>query len=538
MPSLQNSLDLIQKNKKERYGVGMKYLKTYRLYLFICTFVIMFASIRSFAREAAIDTKLADDIVVILDVSGSMKKTDADRLCFESIELLLNLCDEEDRIGVVAFNEDIVYQSQLIQGRDQDAIREIKQQLSQVEYQGDTDNGLGLKAGISMLAAQDHTYRNQTVIFISDGKTDLPDSKNGRTVEDSYADMESAQNIAVAQGISIHTIGLCTSDSDIADELTAMSVATKGTSNICSGPLQMMNKVADIAMQYKTTGQNGQNTVKLGKSLQTQEIEISENNTVYIVFEASKPILDFKVVSQQKQISVYETKHSRIIRCSDTKKEQLSICYRCEEGGNAIIRSTFIQEEEQTREVPETSTPPEKVQEPMQETTQVQTEEQTVEKNSNPYLIPAIIVLIILTAGISVIIIYIFNRKPKPVKKLPVLKGYLHACFIDLKSKNDIPDMEWNLRDYPEAGVSLKELFQSSGIEEDLPQLNQICLYPDDEGEGLLLVHCTDGGVFINDRTVSSNVPAHVQYGETIYIAFPENASEFSLRYFEKKEAK
>ena len=299
----------------------------------------------------------------------------------------------------------------------------------------------------------------------------------------------------------------------------------------------MMNKVADIAMQYKTTGQNGQNTVKLGKSLQTQEIEIPENNTVYIVFEASKPILDFKVVSQQKQISVYETKHSRIICCSDTKKEQLSICYRSEEGGNAIIRSTFIQEEEQTREVPETSTPPEKVQEPMQETTQVQTEEQTVEKNSNPYLIPAIIVLIILTTGISVIIIYIFNRKPKPVKKLPVLKGYLHACFIDLKSKNDIPDMEWNLRDYPEAGVSLKELFQSSGIEEDLPQLNQICLYPDDEGEGLLLVHCTDGGVFINDRTVSSNVPAHVQYGETIYIAFPENASEFSLRYFEKKEA-
>ena len=62
MPSLQNSLDLLQKNKKERYGVGMKYLKTYRLYLFICTFVIMFASIRSFAREAAIDTELADDI--------------------------------------------------------------------------------------------------------------------------------------------------------------------------------------------------------------------------------------------------------------------------------------------------------------------------------------------------------------------------------------------------------------------------------------------------------------------------------------------
>lgn len=517
----------------------MKHLKIYRIYLFVCAFVIIFASTRSFAREAVIDTQLADDIVVILDVSGSMKKTDTDRLCFESIELLLNLCDEEDRIGVVAFNENIVYQSQLVQGRDQDAIREIKQQLSQVEYYGDTDNGLGLKAGISMLAAQDHTYRNQTVIFISDGKTDLPDSSNGRTIEDSYADMESAQNIAVAQGISIHTIGLCTSDSEIADELTAMSAATKGTSNICSGPLQMMNKVADIAMQYKTAGQDGQSTVKLGKSLQTQEIQIPENNTVYIVFEASKPILDFEVVSQQKQINVYETKHSRIIRCSETIKEQMSICYRCEEGGNAIIRSTLIQEEEeeQSQEVPKTSTPPVKEQKPVQETVSVQPQEETVDKNSSPYLIPAIIILIILTAGISAAIIYVFNRKPKPAKELPVLKGYLHACFIDLKSKNDIPDIEWNLRDYPEAGVSLKELFASSGIEEDLPQLDQICLYPDDEGDGLLLVHCTDGGVFVNERTVSSNVPAHVQYGETIYIAFPENASEFSLRYFEKKEA-
>ena len=34
-----------------------------------------------------------------------------------------------------------------------------------------------------MLTAQYHTYRNQTVIFISDGKTDLPDGRNGRTVE-------------------------------------------------------------------------------------------------------------------------------------------------------------------------------------------------------------------------------------------------------------------------------------------------------------------------------------------------------------------
>ena len=107
----------------------MKYLKTYRLYLLVFACVIMFASTRSYGREATIDTELPDDIVVILDVSGSMKKTDTDRLCFESIELLLNLCEDDDRIGVVAFDEDIVYQSRLVQGSDKEAIREIRQQL-------------------------------------------------------------------------------------------------------------------------------------------------------------------------------------------------------------------------------------------------------------------------------------------------------------------------------------------------------------------------------------------------------------------------
>lgn len=519
----------------------MKYLKTYRLYLLICAFMIMFTGTKCLAREAEDNEKSANDIVVILDVSGSMKTTDADRLCFESIELLLNLCDEEDRVGVVAFNEEIVYQSPLVHGKDKDAIRQIKEKLSHVEYSGDTDNGLGLKTGISMLTAQDHTYRNQAIIFIADGRTDLPNPVNARTIEDSYADMESAQNIASAQKIAIHTIGLCTSDSDIADELTAMSAATQGTSNICAGALQMMNTVVDIALQYKPAGQSSQSSVKLANSLRTSEIEILDGQTAYIVMEASSPILDFEVVSEQKSIQIYETKHCRVVRCDNTLQEKISICYRCIQGTSAIIRTVQI-DEPQPQDETESETQPKTVEtevaEEIPEASWTESADAIEEKQeSNPYLIPAILVLALITAGISGCIIYIFSRKPKEKRNLPVLKGYLHACFIDLKSKNDIPDMEWNLKDYPEAGVSLRELFESSGIHEDLPQLDQICLYPDEEAEGLLLVHCTEGGVFIDDRTVSSNVPAHVQYGETIYIAFPENASEFSLRYFEKKEA-
>lgn len=60
----------------------------------------------------------ADDIVIVLDVSGSMKSNDTERLSFETIELLMNVMDERDRIAVVAFNENIVFQSELIKVGD------------------------------------------------------------------------------------------------------------------------------------------------------------------------------------------------------------------------------------------------------------------------------------------------------------------------------------------------------------------------------------------------------------------------------------
>lgn len=86
------------------------------------------------AEESAVYKKY--DIVVAIDVSGSMKQTDSERVAFETIELLVRLCGSNDRFGVVAFNDAIVYNSGLIQMSDENAKRKLLAELEQIAMQG------------------------------------------------------------------------------------------------------------------------------------------------------------------------------------------------------------------------------------------------------------------------------------------------------------------------------------------------------------------------------------------------------------------
>lgn len=502
--------------------------------------VIALMLVPSMAVEAAqkqVDYEKADDIIVVLDVSGSMASTDEERLSFETIELLLKLCDSADRIGVVAFNEKIVYKSELIQIEDSDAVEDLLNDLDQISYQGDTDNGLGLCTGLEIFGNTKQHTRNQAIIFISDGKIDLPESLNDRTEEESEQDMEKCVEEAKERGIPIYTFCFASSDPDIVDELTAVSTTTQGTSYICKGPLQMMNNVLEVAMKYKDEYSGEQETVKPDEDLQKYEIELNDKTRACIIFQSSAQVEDFEVEAPEIKYEITGTKHCQVVSFDEGQEGSVTLCYRTAKECNAIISDIRFEIKEEPQTVVEEVKPVVVKTEETTETAQTEEMQTETEPEGQTGLWMAIVALILATVCICVAIVYaFFHKKNETIKKQPVLEGYLYACFIDLKSKNDIPETIWNLRDYPPEGVTLKELFAGNNIQEDLPQLEQICLYPEEEGQGLILVHCADGGIFIDDKTVSKNVPAHVHFGETIYVAFPENASEFSLKYKDKKE--
>lgn len=499
--------------------------------------MIVCLPVTSVRAEEVINHSKADDIVIVLDVSGSMKSNDTERLSFETIELLMNVLDERDRIAVVAFNEKIVYQSELIQVGNLQEMKKMQNQLNTIPYSGDTDNGMGMQAGMNILLEADRTDCNKAIIFISDGKTDLPDGEESRTVEESIQDMANAEKLAKENQIPIYTLGFSTTDTALIDELTAISTATGGSSHVCAGPLQMMNTVMDIAMLYKDSYESRQMTVKPDENLQTYELEIEEESRNWIIFQSSTELEDFEVIFDSKDYTVYESAHCRIIKPEHPIQGKMALCYRANQPCNAIINCIRFLSQQPSPVINEIKVPEiDKISPTAAETLRIPARITVSKQDQVMILIIGIIVAgtIFICGGIIFVFFFLPKDRRKPE---PVLQGILHAKFIDLKSKNELPDMTWNLRECPQEGVTLKELFESAGIQEDLPQLHQICLYPDDNSNGMLLVHCIEGGIFIDDRNISMNVPAHVQYGETIYVAFPENASEISIQYQKPSEA-
>ncbi|MBP5670560.1 MAG: VWA domain-containing protein [Lachnospiraceae bacterium] len=149
------------------------------------------------------------------------------------------------------------------------------------------------------------------------------------------------------------------------------------------------------------------------------------------------------------------------------------------------------------------------------------------------WLVLGIILFIVLvTAVICFVIIrrLLFHNE----KKTKPLTGELIANFVDIKSKNDIDQVRWKLKDYPRDGVSLEELFHAKGIREELKDIDKVCFYPCDEDHAIALLHNIEGGVFVGDHHVKSNVPTIVRSGSKIYVSIAENASEIELMYLDE----
>ncbi len=497
--------------------------------LLLCAvFIIILCTdgIRLHAEEPAAYKKY--DVVVAVDVSGSMKQTDSERVAFETIELLVRLCGSNDRFGVVAFNDTVVYNSGLVSMADEKAKKELLASLEQIPYAGETDNGLGMREAVSLLTGDGAEDTGKMLIYLADGVTDLERSSTGRTLEESAQDMQWSTQQAVEHRIPVFTFGFTGSFGQDMDELTAVSAKTGGSYNACAGPLQMMNMISSIFITNKAGTLLPQDTITVHEQISAYSLKIGgqEKRDVVILFQTSQKLTDFKAVMEDNDYEMEGTAHCQIIKVRDAVQEDISLVYTGDENTRGIIMAAEWKHPE-----------PIKFREilfrkriPAAETIPIPDEPTVWERYRIQITTAAVAGILLLTAVICVFIIRAFFGKRRQVKDEARLEGYLHAAFIDLKSRNDIPPITWNLADYPQEGVTLKELFEGEGIKEDLPELDRICLYPSEPGQ-ILLVHCTGGGIFIDDRNISANVPAKLRSGETIYVAFPENASEFSIKY-------
>lgn len=486
----------------------------------ICIFVCL--NYKADMALASEDTEKNIDIVFALDISGSMKKTDENRTAIEAIKMMIDICDENDRIGIVAYNDTIAYSFELTNLREQEQSRQLKDMADSIQYGGETDIGLGMKQAVQMLGTQEEN-REKLVILLSDGKTDLEQSTTGRTLEQSEEDLNQAVAKAKEENIAVHTIGFANEYLEDTDYLTIISANTQGSTHIAASPLQLNQIINQIIYSYK----EGQNTltkvIDINGELQEEQIELKGENTkkVYINILCTGEL--YQIQTDNNAGEILQSQKYAIIKWDNPQQTSLKLVFQGSPGVKMILNMIEVSGDMSTP-IPSLTPSPPPTKEPV-----IITAPPVQEEKSAPNI--GIVVLIICCATVCCmsIIVYMFFKKDKK-QKYTQFEGQLAGEFIDLKSKNESVSLVWQMKDYPDEGVTLKELFHGADFREDLPELDRLCFYPY-KNHQLLLVHCMEGGVFLGEENIFPNKPVRIHVGDTIYVSFAENSSELELKY-------
>lgn len=476
---------------------------------------------------ASAETEKEIDIVFALDISGSMKKTDENRTAIEAIKMMIDICDENDRIGLVAYNDTIAYSFELTNLKDQEQSSRLKNMVDSIEYRGETDIGLGIKRAVGMLGTREDD-REKLVILLSDGKTDLEQSTTGRTLEESAADLSQAVEQAESQNIAVHTIGFANEYLEDTDYLAIISANTQGTTHIAASPLQLNQIINQIIYSYKEGQSTLTKVIDMNGGLQEEQIELKGKNTkkVYLNILCTGEI--YQIQAENNTGEILQSQKYAIIKWNDPQEASLKLVFQGSPGAKMILNMIEVIGDEPTPIQSLAPSPP-ITEKPAAKKPVAVTSAPVQEEKSAPNIGIVVLLICCATIGCMFLIVYLFFKKDKKQDYLQ-FEGQLAGEFIDLKSKNESVSLVWQLKDYPDEGVTLKELFHGADFREDLPELDRLCFYPY-KNHQLLLVHCMEGGVFLGEENVFPNKPVKVRVGDTIYVSFAENSSELELKY-------
>lgn len=302
------------------------------------------------------ETTECNAISIAIDVSGSMKKTDSHRHSIELIKLCMDICNETDYISVTAYNDQIVYHSGLVSMGNSEGKNKLIEELDALQFCGETDNGLGLLQATKAIADADLEYDNAFIIMISDGNTDLENSKTNRTTADSDADMETSTKLAIEKDIMINVVGYTNAYNQDTGLLSVVSASTGGSTTIVSNAPQFIQVVLSIFFYGYEHGKANFQTSETAETVSRYEsnIELLENQKCYEVFFSTESMSDCEVVNVNEGSQVFKGKNYLIQRMDEEGQYDFKAIYSLEKPSTLI--SGTIKIEKQVKH--ETAVPP------------------------------------------------------------------------------------------------------------------------------------------------------------------------------------
>lgn len=205
----------------------MKIKKKMLLMLLIVSMV--FASLTSVQDVRAEKTDNSDknyNIEVVVDASGSLKKTDAEDNRYTAIDIFLQTLRESgNNVGTVVFTSEIESDTGLTEMDSKNSKNQLSNQIKEyVPGSGDTNIGLALQTAVDRLVACNNRSQN-IILLLSDGNTDL----GSEAANNASLDIEAnAINQCVAEEIKVYGICLNSNGAANLEEFKNITTPTEG----------------------------------------------------------------------------------------------------------------------------------------------------------------------------------------------------------------------------------------------------------------------------------------------------------------------
>lgn len=172
------------------------------------------------------------DVVFVLDASGSMIKSDPNKVALDAYRLFVDLLDDSCGIGYVVYTHELLETGDIVNISDTAALEATKTKMASVSYDlnGYTDIALGLTKAKDILTSSEvkSDHREKVIILLTDGNTALP--KDGaRTLQKSNDEMDATLMALYDYHIPVYAIGLNYNGRMKAEELERIASETEGT---------------------------------------------------------------------------------------------------------------------------------------------------------------------------------------------------------------------------------------------------------------------------------------------------------------------
>lgn len=335
----------------------MKRLKIYIVGAVACVCMLfcmsfMYVCQRCYAMETSeameeIDDKKSNcDIVFLLDVSGSMKFTDSNKVSIEIMKMMTDVCSEQgNQVGFVGYNDTVAYKYPLTDVSSSKKRNAMKKYMGKISFYGETDIGLGLKTAVSMLENRKNTNRTPIICMLSDGKTDLRKSHTGRTEKQSEKDVTSSIKVAQEQGIKIYTVGMSNRFNEIVDYLEVISKQTEAESYHATSPFELLEIVNGILGDYEQASLVNQETCLSTGKMEKYKLQLPNCSLekYRVVLFSSAKIQDAGLLEQKNTSKIIGySKYYTILEIDKPQGQEVTLYYKVSKGASVSINTQSV----------------------------------------------------------------------------------------------------------------------------------------------------------------------------------------------------